>query len=62
MKLTAAKTVEGHSVKIAVKDGKVHVDNATVVRDRGCGWRVGRRNIWVVAREVYEEQELTGEK
>lgn len=31
MKLTAAPTVQGSSVKVAVKDGAVHIDNATVV-------------------------------
>jgi uncharacterized surface protein with fasciclin (FAS1) repeats len=32
VKLTEAKTVEGSSVKIAVKDGKVMVDGATVAK------------------------------
>jgi uncharacterized surface protein with fasciclin (FAS1) repeats len=31
VKLTSAKTVQGESVKIEVKAGKVHVDNATVI-------------------------------
>ena len=31
VKLTSAKTVNGQSVAIAVKDGKVTIDNATVV-------------------------------
>lgn len=31
VKLTSAATVNGQSVKIAVVDGKVHVDSATVV-------------------------------
>lgn len=31
VKLDKAKTVQGSDVKIAVKKGKVHVDNATVV-------------------------------
>jgi uncharacterized surface protein with fasciclin (FAS1) repeats len=31
VKLDKAKTVQGSEVKIAVKKGKVHVDNATVV-------------------------------
>lgn len=31
VKLTSAATVNGQSVKIAVVDGKVHVDGATVV-------------------------------
>ncbi len=31
VKLTSAKTVEGQSVTVVVKDGKVHIDNATVV-------------------------------
>jgi uncharacterized surface protein with fasciclin (FAS1) repeats len=32
VKLTSAKTVNGQSVKIAVKDGKVTVDGANVVK------------------------------
>ena len=32
VKLTEAKTVQGSSVKIAVKEGKVRVDNANVVK------------------------------
>jgi uncharacterized surface protein with fasciclin (FAS1) repeats len=32
IKLTSAKTVNGQSVKIVVKDGKVMVDNANVVK------------------------------
>jgi uncharacterized surface protein with fasciclin (FAS1) repeats len=32
VKLSKAKTVEGSEVKIEVKDGKVKVDNATVVK------------------------------
>lgn len=32
VKLTSAKTVNGQSVKIVVKDGKVMVDNANVVK------------------------------
>lgn len=32
VKLSSAKTVEGSEVKIAVKDGKVKVDNANVVK------------------------------
>lgn len=31
MKMTSAKTVNGQSAPIVVKDGKVHVGNATVV-------------------------------
>jgi uncharacterized surface protein with fasciclin (FAS1) repeats len=31
VKLTEAKTVQGSSAKVKVKDGKVYVDNATVV-------------------------------
>ena len=31
VKLTSAKTVQGSEVKIAVVDGKVHVDDATVI-------------------------------
>ncbi len=31
MKLTTAKTVQGQSVGIAVKNGQVHIDNAVVV-------------------------------
>jgi uncharacterized surface protein with fasciclin (FAS1) repeats len=32
VKLTESKTVQGSSVKIAVKDGKVSVDSANVVK------------------------------
>ena len=32
VKLSKAKTVEGSSVKISAKDGKVQVDNANVVK------------------------------
>ena len=32
VKLTSAKTLEGQSVKIAVKDGKVYVDGAQVIK------------------------------
>ena len=31
VKLTSAKTVQGSEVKISVMDGKVHVDDATVI-------------------------------
>ncbi len=30
MKMTSAKTVQGQNVKVEVKEGKVHVDGATV--------------------------------
>jgi uncharacterized surface protein with fasciclin (FAS1) repeats len=32
VKLTSAKTLEGQSAKIAVKDGKVYVDGAQVIK------------------------------
>jgi len=32
VKLSSAKTVQGQSIQIAVKDGSVHINNATVVQ------------------------------
>lgn len=31
-KMTSAKTVNGKDLKISVEDGKVHIDNATVIK------------------------------